>query len=124
VASSTATARSRRATGKRGGATTRGGRDEGLGGELPQLCDAWIELTRDEIRPVALRQRHAAARMQTRRVPSLTRGVDVEQILETRDDPLQIANVEAALGCEPRLAVLHRLRIPGEQDADGPSLLR
>ena len=61
--------------------------------------------------------------MKTGRVASLARDAHVEQILKAGDDPLEVANVEGALGRQPCLAVLGGLRISRKQDPDRPALL-
>jgi hypothetical protein len=60
--------------------------------------------------------------MKTGRLPPLARSLNVEELPETGHDPLHVAHIEAALGDEPRFAVLRRLRVSGEQEGDRPTL--
>src|SRR5438309_5987121 len=54
---------------------------------------------------------------------SVAGALYVEQLGEPEHDALKVADVEPALPDKPRLALLHGLRVPGEDDPDGPALL-
>src|SRR5438034_551842 len=99
-------------------------RDEGLDRQIPHLGDPRVELTQDQVRSTSVGEGDAPSWMKAGRVSAIADDLHVEKLREPGHDPLQVARVEPTLRHEPRLAILHRLRVPREEDADGPALFR